>query len=200
MPTPPPTPAANFATLIQWLSQAVVAMMGGERLPLSLIALIVDRLRRIKQRFAALAARIRDGRYVPRHRQKAAGPPPPPGKLPKEFGWLLKLVPDAIGYRGQLEHLLRDPEMAALIAAAPVPMAKALRPLCRMLGLLPPPILAPPTPKRPAPPRPAARRPAARPAAPAAAPEQAPPRPQPPAWLRGLRRSLPRIRGAPDRA
>jgi hypothetical protein len=152
---PPPTPAERFATTLHWLSLAVVAMMGGERLPLKLIAQITDRLRRIKQRFATLAARIGDGRYTPRPR---AGPPrrrpgqapPPRSKLPRNFGWLLKLVPDAIGYRSQLENLLRDPEMAALIAAAPGPMAKTLRPLCRMLGLPPPPILALPPRARPA--------------------------------------------------
>jgi hypothetical protein len=174
----PPTPAENFAILLTWLSQSVAAMMGGERLPLKLIALITGRLRRIKQRFAALAARIRDGRYVPRHRQKAAGRPLPPDPLPKKFGWLLPLVPDAVGYRGQFENLLRDPEMAALIAAAPAPMAKTLRPLCRMLGLTPPPILAPPE-----------RKPRPKRATQAAAPEK-PPRPWPPPeapeWLRTM--------------
>jgi hypothetical protein len=160
---PPLTPAENFATLIQWLTKAVVAMMGGERLPLPLIALITDRLRRIKQRFSHVAARINAGLYVPRRREtpprKRPGQPPPPNPLPKTFGWLLKLVPEAVQYRGQLEILFQDAEMAALLAAAPAPMGRALRPLCRMLGLTPPAILArpphaapktrPPKPERP---------------------------------------------------
>ncbi len=144
-----PTPAENFATIIRWLSQAVIAMMGGERLPLPLIALIVDRLRRVKQRFSHVAARVHAGLYVPCRsttppRKRPGQPPPPASKLPQTFGWLLTLVPEAVQYRGQLEILLRDPEMAALLAAAPGPMARPLRSLCRMLGLPPPPILAPP--------------------------------------------------------
>ncbi len=144
---PPPTPAERFATLIQWLGRAVVAMMGGDRLPLQLIALITDRLRRGNQLFARIAALVGAGRYRPRQGGAAPRPgqkPPPPDKLPRTFGWLLKLVPEAVQYRGQLEHLLRDPDMVALLEAAPVPMRRALRPLCRMLGLPTPPILAPP--------------------------------------------------------
>ncbi len=51
-----PNPAERFATTLQCLTKAVLAMMGGERLPLALISLIVDRIRRIKQRFAYPAA------------------------------------------------------------------------------------------------------------------------------------------------
>ena len=77
----------------------------------------------------------------------------PSNPLPQKFGWLLKLVPEAVGYRSQLENLLRDPEMAALLAAAPTAMRRPLRSLCRMLGLPPPEILAlPPRPKPPPPP------------------------------------------------
>ena len=162
MPNPAPcTPDERFATMLRWLTRAVMAMMGGERLPLPLIALIVDRIRRIKQRFSHFAARVADGFYIPRQRsapprRRPGQAPPPPNKLPQKFGWLLKLVPEAVGYRAQLEHLLRDPEMAALLAAAPTAMRRPLRSLCRMLGLPPPPILAlPPRPKPPPAPSPA---------------------------------------------
>ena len=68
-------------------------------------------------------------------------------------------MPQAVGYRSQLEHLLRDPEMAALLAAAPTAMRRPLRSLCRILGLPPPPILAlPPRPKPPPASAPAAKR------------------------------------------
>jgi hypothetical protein len=168
---PPRTPAECFAALLTWLTRAVAARMGGEQLALSLIALIVERLRRIKQRFAYLAARVCDGLYTQRRRsarppRRPGQPPPPPDRLPQKFGWLLPLVPEAAGYRSQLEHLLRDPEMAALLAAAPAPLRRPLRSLCRMLGVTPPPILALPAP------------PPAPPAAPAAKP-QAPPLPSP---------------------
>ena len=153
-------PAERFATILQWLTRAVMAQMGGERLPLPLIALIVDRIRRIKQRFAYLADRLRDGLYIPRHRTTAPrrrpGQARPQNPLPQKFGWLLKLVPEAVGYRSQLENLLRDPEMAALLAAAPTAMRRPLRSLCRMLGLSPPPVLPlPPRPKPPPAPSPA---------------------------------------------
>ncbi len=63
----------------------------------------------------------------------------PSNPLPTTFGRLLPLVQDAVGYRSRLHHLLGDPEMAVPIAAAPVPVGRALRPLCRMPGLPPPP-------------------------------------------------------------
>jgi hypothetical protein len=70
-------------------------------------------------------------------------------------------VPEAAAAGSQLRHLLADPEMAALIEAAPQ-MGRLLRPLCRSLGVrLPPGLLPPPRapkprkPRSPQPPRPA---------------------------------------------
>jgi hypothetical protein len=187
----PQAPAERFAAILLWLAKAVAARSGAG-LPFPLIALIVDRLRRIKQRFSHVAAAVGAGNHRPRRRAAAARPgqkPPPPDQLPKEFGWLLKLVPDAAGYRSQLEHLLHDPDMAALLAAAPASLRRPVRSICWMLAIPPPPVLAPPRkPRKP------------RPETPAAAADPPKPRPQPPAWLRGLRRSLPRIRGGPHPA
>jgi hypothetical protein len=163
-----------------------MAMMGGDRLPLPLIALITDRIRRIKQRFSHVAARVQAGLYTSRPaapRQKRPGQPPPPkDPLPKTHGWLLKLVPEAVQYRGQLENLLLDPEMAALLAAAPGAMRRPLRSLCRMLGLEPPAILAPPPRARPRtrPPKPE------RPPAP-----ERPEKPDKPRYVFGLREPSP---------
>jgi hypothetical protein len=144
MPIAPRTPAECFATLIAWLSRSVGAMSGGDRLSYLLIGQIVDRLRGIKQRFVRLAARIDGGRYAPRtiapHRRAAT--PRRADPLPKTFGWLLPLVPDAIAFRAQLEDLFRDPAMAALMQAAPASLARPLRSLCRTLGAPTPPILA----------------------------------------------------------
>jgi hypothetical protein len=99
------------------------------------------------------------------------------------FGWVLPLIPpywNANGYGAALEGLLADPEMVALIEAAPVTLGRPLRSLCWMFRVKPPPILAPP--KRPS------SRPTAPPAAatPAALPPAPPPRRSPP------RRSSPR--------
>jgi hypothetical protein len=115
-------------------------------------------------------------------------------------------VPEAAAFGAQLQHLLADPEMAALVAAAPQ-AGRVLRPLCRMLGVRPPPgPLAPPSrPRAPAPPSPGLTRGPAPPspgltrgpAPPSASlPAAAPPRPPTRAWLRrtGLpnrRRPLP---------
>src|SRR5271167_3276302 len=181
MPAPPiPSATERFATLLRWLTQSVAAMSGGDRLAFPLIGLIVDRIRGVKQRFADLAAQIGAGSYVPRRTAPRGKPsarkPPQPSRLPRKFGWLLPLVPDATGFRSQLEYLLRDPEMAALLAAAPASLGRPLRSLCWMLRLPPPDILAPP--KRPRPPR----KPVAPP--PPAMPVALPPRPQPPEWMR----------------
>ena len=52
--------------------------------------------------------------------------------------------------RSQMDHLLAQPDMRELIAAVP-PIAHHLRPVCRMLGVKPPPGLFPPrrSPRRP---------------------------------------------------
>jgi hypothetical protein len=194
MSLPPPTPAEYFATLLAWLTRAVAAMSGGDRLPYLLIGQIAGRLRNIKQRVARLAARIGAGRYVRRTvapHPRAAGPRRA-DPLPKKFGWLLPLVPDAICFRAQLETLLLEPATVELMQAAPASLARPLRSLCRMLGLRPPSILA--LPPRP---RPARKTPAAAPAL----PPPAPPPPQPPAWMpKRTRWTLTRIRGSPNRA
>ena len=191
MSHPPLVPETRFATLIAWLSGAVSAMSGGDRLSYLLIARIIDRLRGIKQRFVRLAAKIRDGKYAPRrfapHRPAETPRPREAEKLPRKFGWLLPLVPDAVCYRSQLEFLLRDPEFSALLAAAPASLGRPLRSLCWMLRLDPPDMIAPP-----ARPRPLRKKP--KPVAPEPPPEPPrPPHPEPPAWMRDLRRSLPQF-------
>ena len=178
-PITPPTAAERFITTVRCLSAAVMAMMAGNRLPVPLIYLIVDRLRGIQQRFVTLAARLRAGTYVPRRRaataSKRPGQSPPQNLLPQYFGWVVPLLPMPEGncYRSQLNVLLQDPEMAALLEAAPTSLRRPVRSLCRMLGLEPPPILA--LPKRP--PRPADPARPAEPAQPRAPRRRGPPAP-----------------------
>jgi len=158
------------------------------RLASPLLRLITDRLRGINQRFKRLADRLAAGTYRPRRyhgRKPTEQKPRQKSPLPQQFGWLLALAPELIGNRSQLDHLLQDPAMVALIAAAPAPMARILRPLCWMLRLEPPPILARP---RPAPPSrktrkkspPRSRPPKAQPARPAPASPGPPGPPAPP--------------------
>ena len=54
---------------------------------------------------------------------------------PREFSWLATLMAHhATCYTGQLELLLAEPQMVALLTASPQ-AARLLRPMCRMLGV-----------------------------------------------------------------
>ena len=201
----PPTPAERFADILWCLAQAVAAQTGWG-LSLSLIALIITRIRDAKQAFARLAARIEAGTYAPRRR--ASTPPrppavqkprPPPNPLARKFGWLLPLVPPAVVFRGQLETLLRDPGMAELLAAAPVSLRRPIRSLCWMLRVEPPKILA--RPAKPRPPREKKPRPRREPLPPPYPPTP----PDAPAWMQnwprsGTRWTPTRNRGSPRKA
>ena len=183
MPNPQPTAAERFARFLLHLIQGVAARSGAG-LPFPLIALIGNRIRRIKQSIARLAALVRNGKYAPRRfapRRASESPKPrQPSKLPQTFGWLLPLVPDAVVWRSQLERLLQDPEVVALLAAAPASLGRPLRSLCWMLCLRPPEILAPPArPRPPAKPRPP-REPRPAPLRPIGPP---PTPPDAPAWM-----------------
>jgi hypothetical protein len=69
--------------------------------------------------------------------------------LPRRFGWLVQQVPQAAPFGSQLQHLLTDPEMAAVLANTPR-LGRVLRPLCHMLGVLPAPgQIPPPSPRTP---------------------------------------------------
>jgi hypothetical protein len=171
-----------------------VAQQTGWGLSLHLIAVIVGRIQHIKHRFSVLAARIAAGTYAPRRpaaalpaEEAAAGrqrPPPAKNPLPNQPGWLLKLDRNAVQHRQHLEGLFRDAEMVALMAAAPEAMARVLRPLCRMLALDLPPVLAPPklalSPIADPPQSPAAAKPRRWPPSPPLPPFRPAPAPAPP--------------------
>ncbi len=152
--SPPPAPADRFALIIDGLCRAVAAHAHRNALARPLLVLLFCRLRRMVVRLAGLAVRMRNG-TLPARRRPGAGSPrpasprpasvPPPPRLPRGFAWVPRLVPEANGYASQLRHLLAEPEMAALLAAAPQ-AGRILRPLCRMLGIRPPPGLPGPRP------------------------------------------------------
>ena len=203
MSTLPHPPAECVATLLRWLVHAVVTRGLCGRLAGPVMGPILDRIRGINQRFKRLAARLAAGTYTPRrsfHRRKAIDPKPRrQSPLPQNFGWLVPLVPEAVVFRAQLESLLQHPEMAALMAEAPAPMARILRPLCWMLRVTPPPILARPR-RQPAPapaaaPPPRPNPPRSRPRPPV--PPKPPPLPPLPEWLQDRRKpwSMARMRG-----
>ncbi len=169
--TPRP-PAERFATLTESVARALAA----EGLRLGLVApwlaLVWCKLRSTGARILRIAAaleagslRLRPPRPLPPlpppTDEKPAHPQPRRKGLPTGFGWLLRRVTALSFGRSQLEYLLAEPDMAELIQAAPQ-VAHHLRPVCRMLGVKPPPGLFP------------ARRPPRRtrpPAAPTPAPE-----------------------------
>ena len=182
----PPTPQARFAGIIDLLCRGVAARIAGGRLAGPLIILICSRLRRMGIRFGRLAARVEAGRPS-RARRRPAAPRPPRARaprkprLPQGFAWVIRLVPyTAAGSASQLQHLLAEPDMAALIAAAPS-VGRLLRPLCRMLGVRPPPALRLPPPAGPmvAPRRAATRRPPRSAAVPTSSPRPRRPAPSP---------------------
>ena len=73
----------------------------------------------------------RPGRTTP----STPGKPRP--RLPTRHAWLVAtLKHEAVNYGSQLNHLLSEPEAAALLAASPQ-AARLLRPLCHLLGISP---------------------------------------------------------------
>ena len=158
MPTAPlQPPAERFHIILTCLNQAVMKRTGWS-LTLQLIGLIIDRIRGIKQRFARIAAQLQAGTYKPRksgpRRKPTARKPRQGQKLPHRKGWYLELLPETMGLRSQFENLLRDPEMVALLEAAPAAMRRPIRSVCHMLRIRPPAILALPPSTRPKPPAP----------------------------------------------
>src|SRR5574337_1992820 len=142
----------RFAFIVKGLRD-VVADRGGRRLITgALVLLIWTRLGRIAEKFAALAERVRAGnlpasapgrtRSMPA--SVSARPSRPKPEHDTRFAWLIRLgVYHAAGFGSQFQHLLSDPEMVALISAAPSQMGRLLRPLCWMLGIKPSPGLFP---------------------------------------------------------
>jgi len=168
----------RLALLIRRLCGAIGDYGLKHRSALPVLDLAAIRLFRLSAQFAALAAKLRDGRLPARRTARRRADPAParalppasdaeassavPGppvpelpRLPRDFGWLLRLTPGdhfVRGYRLYIEQWLADPELAALLEAAPKQAGRILRPLCRILGIpLPPQLRLPPRGKRPSP-------------------------------------------------
>ncbi|MBV9653137.1 MAG: hypothetical protein JOZ42_01100 [Acetobacteraceae bacterium] len=125
-----------------------------------------NRLKRLVARFSALVAAVEAGRFATARRtpvaERKARQISPESQVPaqtrrvsppKAYGWLLGLAPDLntrIG-RAQIETLLADPALLALLAQAPQ-AGRILRPLCHMLRIEGPACLQlPPRSRRPRP-------------------------------------------------
>jgi hypothetical protein len=162
----------SFAPLAQWLTllvtglrQAAAARASRDHAVAPLVMLLWTRLARLTARFDALVARLTAGHPAAPARQRTRPASTAPARkapaaglrLPRGQAWLIRLLPgEAACFGGQLQALLADPQMAALLAAAPE-AGRILRPLCRLLAIAPEGLLALPsaTGKPTAKPRPA---------------------------------------------
>ncbi len=200
------TPLAHWLTLIvAGLQKAAAARAGRDHAVAPLVMLLWTRLARLTARFDALVARLTAG-HSPAGRPAASRPQrtrsarkaPAAGlRLPRGRAWLIRLLPgEAASYGCQLQALLADPQMAALLAAAPE-AGRILRPLCRLLAIAPEGLLALPSAAGKPAPKPRPAKPAPPPAPPSAisqiwavltagmsavTPDDPPPRKPP--WLR----------------
>jgi hypothetical protein len=157
----------RFAAAIRGLRDSVSARLNETRVPAPLRTLIRARLSALILRFTAIVARAQQppaNPRPPRIRDRTQDPTraAPPGdslprdSLPRDHAWLLRMVPattnsvNAAAYgRAEIQTLLADPAMRALIAATPA-AGRLLRPLCHMLGLpVPPELRLPKRPRRP---------------------------------------------------
>ena len=83
--------------------------------------------------------RVRGAGSTPHPRSPSRGEGQSPrscawGMLGRGFGWMRKLLPGAGGEMNAFAALLEDPEMKALLAAAPQ-VGRIVRPFCHLLGL-----------------------------------------------------------------
>ena len=93
---------------------------------------ITTKIERLVARFQAGRLRLRvSGTRAGARRGGKTGARVWPGR----FGWLVRAAAyQAAGYGCQLRHVLEQPEMVALLQAAPQ-AARILRPVCRMLAI-----------------------------------------------------------------
>jgi hypothetical protein len=141
-----PSPYLDLSAVIRALRGAVGGWGGRGLLSQALMLLLYRRLGDIGGQMERLAARFQAGRLWrlgPRlgasERVAAAADGRPcyvPSRVwPGRFGWLVRLMSyQAAGYGSQLRVMLGQPDMVALLLAAPQ-AARILRPICRMLAV-----------------------------------------------------------------
>jgi hypothetical protein len=200
LPSPPiqavaPALSARFSLMLQELRRVIAVRCAGRDAAITvarpLLILLWAQLNRTVARFNVLAARVAAGQLAaprPRPAHDNASRPAPLSPLPSRArpmwptgsGWLVRLVPEAACSAGGLHYLVTQPELAALLAAAPQ-AGRLLRPLCRLLGVkLPPALQLPRVPRATPPATEAAATTTATTALAAPRPAEATPAPRPP--------------------
>jgi hypothetical protein len=128
------TVSANLRTILLGL----MAALGGFGLQAAQAVLLYRRIGRIAGRIERMMVRYRAGRLRRAMERKArlgGAIRKANCTLPRRFGWLVMAGGHrAAGFGAQIDALLRTPEMAELLAAAPQ-AARILRPLCRALAV-----------------------------------------------------------------
>jgi len=152
-PTPKPadaTPAETlldrFDAIVEGAAYVFAVQCDVELSLLPLCVLFCVRLIHLGKRFGNLWTRWREGRLLPPRQPPSQPIAPrkrpvwpaaliePRSPLPRSFGWLLKLVPQAAMFNSQLQRFLVDPEMVAFLTEVPQ-AGRLLRSLCHTLGI-----------------------------------------------------------------
>ena len=156
MDSPTPSPAETFAARLGALLIGLRAVLGLWGLDGAVTVAFSNRAGWAFARIARMLVRFRAGKLrqgSPRA-TRTATPRRKVIVLPRRFGWLVQEGKhQAAGIACQLEHLLAEPEMAALLDAAPQ-ARQILRPVCRALAIALPWTVTPPRPRKPRKPRP----------------------------------------------
>ena len=143
----------QFATILFGLRAEIAAQAARDRARTALLVLVWGRIGRMGTRLEKLFARWRantlPNRTLLKPRPSRAGESRTPREmphLPTGHAWLVVIMGyDAAGRGSQLQHLLAHPDLPEFLDAAPQ-AGRILRPLCRMLGVIPPPQLLRPEP------------------------------------------------------
>jgi len=169
LPTPLEALTDNLKAIFAGFHREVVRFSHHHRAAMPLVTLLLAYLGRVVQRFARAAAKPpASPRPIRDPAPEAAEPasvrpkrPRQPSPFPKEFAWLLHLMPTtptsgviAAQARHELIAFINDPALIALLDAKPS-LGRILRPICRIFGIETPAHLRlPPRPKPKRKPRP----------------------------------------------
>jgi len=137
-----PSPFSNLSVVILALRKEVGGWGLRGFFSVALGLLLYRRLGVICREMERLSQRFQEGRLLQRGSRLGAGARVvvaagglPVRIWPGRFGWLVRAAAyRAAGFGCQLRVILEQPEMVALLAAAPQ-AARVLRPLCRMLAV-----------------------------------------------------------------
>jgi hypothetical protein len=156
-----PNPIERIATVFGGIVAAVRRGLGSNQARLegpvqgAIYNLINRRLNQTRDRLIRLAERLQAGWiYVPKPfapRKPTTRPPREPNPLTTGSHWLLRAAPglDMGCANAGLYQLFHEPEIAAVLAAAPVPAWRIVRSVCWALGVRKPAILGPSKPPKP---------------------------------------------------